>query len=51
MISTYNDEDSDRIDLLNLFKDANIEIIMDEVDYQIWKQKDLIKGIVANVIA
>ena len=51
MISTYNDEDSDRIDLLNLFKDANIEIIIDEVDYQVWKQKNLIKGIVANVIA
>jgi hypothetical protein len=34
-----------------LFKDANIEIIIDEVDYQVWKQKNLIKGIVANVIA
>jgi len=51
MISTYNDEENERIDLLNLFKDTNIEIIIDEVDYQVWKQTDLIKGIVANVIS
>ena len=51
MISTYNDENSDRIHLLNLFKHANIEIVIDEVDYQVWKQLGLIEGIITNVIA
>jgi|SaaInl6LU_22_DNA_1037377.scaffolds.fasta_scaffold03399_4 hypothetical protein len=51
MISTYNNEESDRIQLLSLFKNANIEIIIDEVDYQVWKQTELLEGIVTNVIA
>lgn len=51
MISTYNDEESDRIQLLSLFKNANIEIIIDEVDYQVWKQTELLEGIVTNVIS
>jgi hypothetical protein len=51
MISTYNDEESDRIQLLSLFKNANVEIIIDEVDYQVWKQPKLLEGIVTNVIS
>ena len=51
MISTYNDEESDRIQLLSLFKNANVEIIIDEVDYQVWKQTELLEGIVTNVIS
>ena len=51
LLSTYNDELSDRIDLLKLFRNVNIEFIIDEVDYQAWKQVELIKKALENVIA
>ena len=51
MISTYNNEDSERIDLLKLFKNANIQIIADEVDYQMWKQAELLGKMIENVIS
>lgn len=49
MLSTYNNEDSDRIELLSLLKCVNIHLIIDEVDYQVWKQVDLIRKIIENV--
>ena len=51
MISTYNDENSDRIELLSLFKDANIEVIIDEADYQVWQQIGLLTKVITNVIS
>jgi len=50
LISTYNDEDSDRIELLSLFKNVNVEIVIDEVDYQAWGQINLIRKALEYVI-
>jgi hypothetical protein len=51
LISTYNDEESDRISLIKLFKNANIEFLIDEVDYQAWAQIELIKKALENAIS
>jgi len=50
LISMFNDEDSDRIELISLFKNVNVELIIDEVDYAAWSKIEIIKKIVENVI-
>lgn len=50
LISTYNDENSERIDLIKLFQNTNVEFLIDEVDYQAWGQVELIKKALENVI-
>lgn len=50
LMSMYNDEDSERIKMLSMFKDTNVEMLIDEVDYQAWGQVDLIRKAVEHVI-
>jgi hypothetical protein len=50
LMSMFNDEDRDRIELISLFKNANAEIIIDEVDYAAWSKIEIIKKVVENVI-
>ena len=49
-ISSYITEDHEKIKLLELFKDTNVAIVVDEPDYQVWKQIDLIPGVLKYVI-
>ena len=49
-MSMFNDEDSDRIELISLFKNTNAELIIDEVDYAAWSKIEIIKKVVENVI-
>jgi len=50
LMSMFNDEDSDRIELISLFKNTNAELIIDEVDYAAWSKIEIIKKVVKNVI-
>ena len=50
LMSMFNDEDSDRIELISLFKNTNAELIIDEVDYAAWSKIEIIKKVVENVI-
>ena len=50
LMSMFNDEDSERIELISLFKNANAELIIDEVDYAAWSKIEIIKKVVENVI-
>jgi hypothetical protein len=50
LMSMFNDEDSDRIELISLFKNTNAELIIDEVDYAAWSKIEIIKKVVEHVI-
>ena len=50
LTSMFNDENSDRIELISLFKNTNAELIIDEVDYAAWSKIEIIKKVVENVI-
>jgi hypothetical protein len=50
LMSMFNDKDSDRIELISLFKNTNAELIIDEVDYAAWSKIEIIKKVVENVI-
>jgi hypothetical protein len=51
LMSMFNDEDSERIELISLFKNTNVELIIDEVDYAAWSKIEIIKKVVENVIS
>jgi hypothetical protein len=50
LMSMFNDEDSERIELISLFKNTNAELIIDEVDYAAWSKTEIIKKVVEHVI-
>ena len=50
LMSMFNDEDSERIELISLFKNTNAELIIDEVDYAAWSKIEIIKKVVEHVI-
>jgi hypothetical protein len=50
LMSMFNDKDSERIELISLFKNTNAELIIDEVDYAAWSKIEIIKKVVENVI-
>lgn len=49
-LSTYNDDSSERLKILKLFKNTNLAIIADEPDYQQWRQIDFFKQVLEYVI-
>ena len=49
-VSTYIDGDHEKIKMLNIFKNANVALIIDEPDYQQWRQFDFFNEVLENVI-
>jgi hypothetical protein len=49
-ISTYIDGNHEKIKMLNIFKNANVACIIDEPDYQQWKQFKFFNEVLENVI-
>lgn len=49
-LSAYNKSDHEKIKMLNIFKNSNIALIIDEPDYQQWRQMDFFKEVLKNVI-
>lgn len=49
-ISTYIDGNHEKIKMLDVFKNANVAIIIDEPDYQQWRQFDFFNEVLENVI-
>lgn len=49
-ISTYIDGTHEKIKMLNIFKNANVALIIDEPDYQQWRQFDFFNEVLENVI-
>ena len=49
-ISTYIDDDHEKIKMLNVLKNANVALIIDEPDYQQWRQRNFFNEVLENVI-
>lgn len=49
-ISTYIDGNHEKIKMLDVFKNANVAIVIDEPDYQQWRQFDFFNEVLENVI-
>jgi hypothetical protein len=49
-ISTYIDGNHEKIKMLNIFKNANVVGIVDEPDYQQWRQFEFFNEVLENVI-
>jgi hypothetical protein len=49
-ISTYIDDNHEKIKMLNVLKNANVALIIDEPDYQQWRQRNFFNEVLENVI-
>lgn len=49
-VSTYIDGNHEKIKMLNIFKNANVVGIIDEPDYQQWRQFEFFNEVLENVI-